>query len=143
MNAHQRRIYIRKHAELVTSTIALMTLCDQPRRAQRVNERWARPDSLGRILAVDACKRFRASPPDLDIPVWGDLMWGESVKRKWAQQLHAMATRSESKLKALAVAYGATSRHDDFIDTASTLTTGLQGKKVISVIHDEITFLPP
>lgn len=142
MNAHQRRIYIRKHAELVTSTIALMTLCDQPRRAQRVNERWARPDSLGRILAVDACKRFRASPPDCDIPAWADLMWGESIKRKWAQQLVAI-TRKESALKAMAAAYGATSRHDDFIDMVPTLTTGLQGKKVISVIHDEITFLPP
>lgn len=142
MNAHQRRIYIRKHAELVTSTIALMTLCDQPRRAQRADEHWARSDSLGKILAIDACKRFRASPPDFDIPAWGDLMWGESVKRKWAQQLAAI-TRKESAFKAMAAAYGATSRHDDFIDTVSTLTTGLQGKKVISVIHDEITFLPP
>lgn len=142
MNAHQRRIYIRKHAELVTSTIALMTLCDQPRRAQRANDRWQLPDSLERIKAVDICKRFRTNPPGSDIPAWGDLMWGESVKRKWAQQLVAI-TRKESAFKAMAAAYGATSRHDDFIDMVSTLTTGLQGKKVISVIHDEITFLPP
>lgn len=142
MNAHQRRIYIRKHAELVTSTIALMTLCDQPRRAQRADEHWARSDSLGKILAIDACKRFRASPPDFDIPAWGDLTWGESVKRKWAQQLVAIK-RMESAFKAMAAAYGATSRHDDFIDAASTLSTGLQGKKVAFVIHDEITFLPP
>lgn len=142
MNAHQRRTYIRKHAELVTSTIALMTLCDQPRRAQRTEDRWALPDRPDRILAIDACKRFRASPPDRDIPVWGDLMWDESVKRKWAQQMVAI-TRKESAFKAMAAAYGATSRHDDFIDTVPTLTTGLQGKKVISVIHDEITFLPP
>lgn len=143
MNAHQRRIYIRKHAELVTSTIALMTLCDQPRRAQRADEHWARSDSLGKILAIDACKRSRASPPDFDIPAWGDLMWGESVKRKWAECLRRAALRKPTKLKALVAAYQGIARHNGFIDTVSTLSTGLQGKKVVSVIHDEITFLPP
>lgn len=142
MNAHQRRTYIRKHTELVTSTIPLMVMCDQPRRAQRANDRWQLPDSLERIKAVDICKRFRTNPPGSDIPAWGDLMWDESVRRKWAEGLRRAALR-KSTFQTLVAPPEAVAHHDDVIDTVSTLTTGLQGKKVVSVIHDETTFLPP